>query len=171
MVSGLVTSPCDQLRIFSGEARLIRMASKSAIGFPRSKGLERYKVVLRFLRLYAAACGSQFSSQLPVLNSQLKTALIHSCFAAVKSALQRSLIFLILCLIPRSQLSSASTENRERRTENWVFQSAAAAATGFLSVTLISSTSRHSDCNSRIRTLNDSGTPGSMAASPFTMAS
>src|SRR5207302_6212468 len=49
MVSGLVTSPCDQLRIFSGEARLIRMASKSAIGFPRSKGLERYKVFLRFL--------------------------------------------------------------------------------------------------------------------------
>jgi hypothetical protein len=50
MVSGLVTSPCDQLRIFSGEARLMRMASKSAIGFPRSKGLERNKVFLRFLR-------------------------------------------------------------------------------------------------------------------------
>src|SRR6266404_3879459 len=48
MVSGLVTSPCDQLRIFSGEARLIRMASKSAIGLAMSKGLERYKVVLRF---------------------------------------------------------------------------------------------------------------------------
>src|SRR6266850_6208260 len=48
MVSGLVTSPCDQLRIFSGEARLMRMASKSAIGFAMSKGLERYKVVLRF---------------------------------------------------------------------------------------------------------------------------
>src|SRR5512146_2715553 len=44
MVSGLVTSPCDQLRIFSGEARLIRMASKSAIELPRSNGLERYKV-------------------------------------------------------------------------------------------------------------------------------
>src|SRR6266568_3494109 len=51
MVSGLVTSPCDQLRIFSGDARLMRMASKSAIGFTRSKGLERYKVFLRFLRL------------------------------------------------------------------------------------------------------------------------
>src|SRR5215475_7022765 len=50
MVSGLVTSPCDQLRIFSGEARLMRIASKSAIGFAMSKGLERYKVVLRFLR-------------------------------------------------------------------------------------------------------------------------
>src|SRR5271169_5656800 len=44
MVSGLVTSPCDQLRIFSGEARLMRMASKSAMAFPRSNGLERYKV-------------------------------------------------------------------------------------------------------------------------------
>jgi hypothetical protein len=33
---------------FSGEARLMRMASKSAIGFAISKGLERYKVVLRF---------------------------------------------------------------------------------------------------------------------------
>src|ERR1700694_2847657 len=58
MVSGLVTSPCDQLRIFSGEARLMRMASKSAIGFAMSKGLERYKVVLRFPRSYAAARGS-----------------------------------------------------------------------------------------------------------------
>src|SRR5437764_5025641 len=44
MVSGFVTSPCDQLRIFSGEARLMRMASKSATAFPKSKGLERYKV-------------------------------------------------------------------------------------------------------------------------------
>src|SRR5215813_6188880 len=44
MVSGFVTSPCDQLRIFSGEARLIRMLSKSEMLFPRSNGLERYKV-------------------------------------------------------------------------------------------------------------------------------
>src|SRR5438874_10795535 len=44
MVSGLATSPCDQLRILSGEARLMRMASKSATAFPKSKGLERYKV-------------------------------------------------------------------------------------------------------------------------------
>src|ERR1700758_4786943 len=49
MVSGFVTSPCDQLRIFSGDAKLMRIASKSAIGFARSKGLERYKVILRFL--------------------------------------------------------------------------------------------------------------------------
>src|SRR3974390_3932205 len=44
MVSGLVTSPCDQLRIFSGEARLMRIASKSAIGFPSSNGFERNKL-------------------------------------------------------------------------------------------------------------------------------
>src|SRR5580692_10615376 len=50
MVSGLVTSPCDQLRIFSGEARLILMASKSAIVFCISNGLERNKVFLRFSR-------------------------------------------------------------------------------------------------------------------------
>src|SRR6266700_326610 len=44
MVSGLVTSPWDQLRIFSGEARLMRMESKSVMVLPRSNGLERYKV-------------------------------------------------------------------------------------------------------------------------------
>src|ERR1700747_1951081 len=49
MVSGFVTSPCDQLRIFSGDARLMRMASKSAIVFCISNGLERNKVFLRFL--------------------------------------------------------------------------------------------------------------------------
>src|SRR5256885_14819298 len=59
MVSGLVTSPCDQLRIFSGEARLMRIASKSAIGFAISKGLDRYKVFLHFLRRIAAARGSR----------------------------------------------------------------------------------------------------------------
>src|SRR5262249_31033280 len=36
---------------------------------------------------------------------------------------------------------------------------------------LISSTSRHSDCSSRTRTLNDSGRPGSAGTSPLTMAS
>src|SRR5712692_2259327 len=45
MVSGLVTSPWDQERIFSGLARLIRMESKSAIKLARSYGLLRYKVV------------------------------------------------------------------------------------------------------------------------------
>jgi hypothetical protein len=57
MVSGFVTSPCDQLRIFSGEARLMRMASKSAIGLAKSKGLERNKVFLH-LRRFAVARGS-----------------------------------------------------------------------------------------------------------------
>src|SRR5882672_1872820 len=70
IVSGLVTSPCDQLRIFSGDARLMRIASKSAIGFAMSKGLERYKVILRCVRRCAAACGSlQFSVPGSQLNS------------------------------------------------------------------------------------------------------
>src|ERR1700689_4178219 len=43
MVSGLVPSPCDQERIFSGLARLMRMESKSAIWLARSYGLDRYK--------------------------------------------------------------------------------------------------------------------------------
>jgi hypothetical protein len=45
MVSGLVTSPWDHERIFSGLARLMRMESKSAIKLARSYGLLRYKVV------------------------------------------------------------------------------------------------------------------------------
>src|SRR5213082_1477638 len=86
MVSGLVTSPCDQLRIFSGEARLMRMASKSATGFPRSKGLERYKVFLRFLRHYAAARGSQ--APFSVLRSQfsVETRLLTFCLTAALRA-------------------------------------------------------------------------------------
>src|SRR5579862_2391159 len=46
MVSGLVTSPCDQLRIFSGDASMIRMASKSVIGLDNSNGFERNKATL-----------------------------------------------------------------------------------------------------------------------------
>src|ERR1035437_781215 len=46
MVSGLVTSPCDQLRIFSGLASMMRMASKSVIGLVSSNGFERNKVTL-----------------------------------------------------------------------------------------------------------------------------
>src|SRR5271155_3750444 len=65
MVSGLVTSPCDQLRIFSGEARLMRMASKSAIVFCISNGLERNKVFLRFLL-------SESSTQYPVASTQYR---------------------------------------------------------------------------------------------------
>src|SRR5215813_12503440 len=58
MVSGLVTSPCDQLRIFSGDARLIRMESNSATALFRSNGLERYKV--SSCGLYAAAAAPGF---------------------------------------------------------------------------------------------------------------
>jgi len=36
MVSGLVTSPCDQEDFFSGLAKLMRMESKSAIKLARS---------------------------------------------------------------------------------------------------------------------------------------
>src|SRR5271163_1027794 len=46
MVSGLVTSPCDQLRIFSGEASMMRIASKSLMGVVSSNGLERNKATL-----------------------------------------------------------------------------------------------------------------------------
>src|SRR5258708_26298801 len=66
MVSGLVTSPCDQLRIFSGEARLMRIASKSAIVFCISNGLERNKVFLRFPR----QCRRRLRPSLLVLSSQ-----------------------------------------------------------------------------------------------------
>src|ERR1700753_1880736 len=59
MVSGLVASPCDQLRIFSGEASEMRMASKSVMGLVSSNGLERYKTTLlgTWLRLHSTeAC-------------------------------------------------------------------------------------------------------------------
>src|SRR5580658_3877025 len=68
MVSGLVTSPCDQLRIFSGDARLMRMASKSATGFAISNGLER-NMFLRFpVDLTRPPAALDFSSQFPVLS-------------------------------------------------------------------------------------------------------
>src|SRR5437879_661356 len=47
MVSGLVTSPWLQLRIFSGDAREMRMESKSAIKFARSYG-EDLKIASSF---------------------------------------------------------------------------------------------------------------------------
>jgi hypothetical protein len=46
MVSGLVTSPCDQLRIFSGDASMMRIASKSVMGLESSNGFERNKATL-----------------------------------------------------------------------------------------------------------------------------
>ena len=47
----------------------MRMASKSAIGFAISKGLERNKVILHFLRRFAAAGGSYNSGQRIVTTS------------------------------------------------------------------------------------------------------
>src|SRR5271170_6883142 len=68
MVSGLVTSPWDQLRIFSGDARLMRMASKSATGFAISNGLER-NMFLRFpVDLTRPPAALDCSSQFPVLS-------------------------------------------------------------------------------------------------------
>src|SRR5271157_4625599 len=49
MVSGLVTSPWDQLRIFSGDAREMRIESKSAIKFARSYG-EDLKIASSFYK-------------------------------------------------------------------------------------------------------------------------
>src|SRR5258708_27717994 len=66
MVSGLVTSPCDQLRIFSGEARLMRIASKSATGFARSNGLERNKVYPPLLLSKAVASFEWPAASFPV---------------------------------------------------------------------------------------------------------
>src|SRR4030095_12978245 len=45
MVSGFVTSPWDHDRIFSGEARLIRILSKSAIEAARSYGFVLIKAI------------------------------------------------------------------------------------------------------------------------------
>src|SRR5260221_4198356 len=56
MVSGLVTSPWDHERIFSGLAREMRMESKSAIKLARSYGLLRYKVVSS-LPSFRQGCG------------------------------------------------------------------------------------------------------------------
>src|SRR5437868_15500522 len=126
MVSGLVTSPCDQLRIFSGEARLMRMASKSAIGFARSKGLERNKVFLHFL----------LSRQQPVASGQLPVLMFRQGRERTPCGTVSQ-----ICLRARWR-----TDNSVLATRN-CSQSAAAACTGFLSPVLISSTARHSDCN------------------------
>src|SRR5215469_3214539 len=118
MVSGLVTSPCDQLRIFSGDARLMRIASKSAIGFAMSKGLERYKVFLRFLRVLTRPLTTpDFSSPLPVLSSQLEPVrtLATSAAPGVRAAvahIQKSCSGSL-----GSQPHLSATENEKLRTE------------------------------------------------------
>src|ERR1700687_4069926 len=82
MVSGLVTSPCDQLRIFSGDARLMRMASKSATGFAISNGLER-NMFLRFPALRGSGQWSVASCQFLVFRSEREP---ESCETYSKSS-------------------------------------------------------------------------------------
>src|SRR5208282_243623 len=119
MVSGLVTSPCDQLRIFSGDARLMRMASKSATGFAISNGLER-NMFLRFPRLYAAARGPQLQFSVP--GSQFSVR-IRLEIVAISAAL-RAAAALANCTKPFEHLpvpsstQFSSTENWELRTGN-----------------------------------------------------
>src|SRR5215813_7444171 len=90
MVSGFVTSPCDQLRIFSGEARLMRMASKSAITFAISNGLERNKVFLRFSRLLRRRLRHpKLSGQWSMISGQYFLRLrLRRCFAAGHDSFQ-----------------------------------------------------------------------------------
>src|SRR5436305_6430784 len=113
MVSGLVTSPCDQLRIFSGDARLMRIASKSAIGFAMSKGLERYKVFLRFLRV--------LTCPLTTLETSLQL-IIVSCspysldWAAQEPSRPSS--------FPSNLVASVAVSRRGPTADDWIFQSA-----------------------------------------------
>src|SRR5712691_2244769 len=107
MVSGLVTSPCDQLRIFSGDARLMRIASKSAIVFCISNGLERNKVFLRFLRVSRVRLrSSEASSQFSVLS---KTELNSRLSCGIELICRRGRYF----KISSSRSFSVETENRE----------------------------------------------------------
>src|SRR5262249_44117995 len=99
-----------------------------------------------------------------------RSSLTKSLACGSKSKNRRPCFFdLQICI---SNLRSKVVGQRLAANDQRQFhQSAAALAVGFFSEALINSTSRHRDCNSRISTLNDSGTPGSMAASPLTMAS
>src|SRR5215471_16289070 len=92
MVSGFVTSPCDQLRIFSGEARLMRIASKSAIGFARSNGLERNKVssTLAAFSLPPAAPTLVVSGSWPVTSLRVRS---------IPSQLFLKILYVFLCAL------------------------------------------------------------------------
>src|ERR1700680_176454 len=112
MVSGLVTSPCDQLRIFSGDARLMRMASKSATGFAISNGLER-NMFLRFpVGVTRPLAALNFSSQFQVL-SLSENLVLSSATGGNESTSPQWLIIKSLWSGPRFQLSN--TENWEAR--------------------------------------------------------
>src|SRR6266567_2712549 len=118
MVSGLVTSPCDQLRIFSGDARLMRIASKSAIGFAMSKGLERYKVVLRFLRDLTRPL-TALETKFSVPGSQLNRLEPSPCLRH-REQMPQWLIFQksLGKFRPQFPPQDETTENWELRTEN-----------------------------------------------------
>src|ERR1700684_3816137 len=111
MVSGLVTSPCDQLRIFSGDARLMRIASKSAIVFCISNGLERNKVFLRFPRLYRR----RLRPSVPVLSfrfSVLRKTGIEPCPSyGVESECRSGVIQNVFYSFSAPDPFSAATEN------------------------------------------------------------
>src|SRR5208337_1557143 len=70
-------------------------------------------------------------------------------------------------LHPRDAGAVCGAARARRIYTSYSAPTGASCSLGFL----INSTSRQRLCNSRTRTLNDSGTPGSMAASPLTMAS
>src|ERR1700726_2566516 len=114
MVSGLVTSPCDQLRIFSGDARLMRIASKSAIGFAMSKGLERYKVILRFLQV-SRACPrpSKTSSQARFSEKPARTLARGGTESRCRIGYLQKSQSRVLALSPRLSVEQLRTENRE----------------------------------------------------------
>src|ERR1700687_3962718 len=119
MVSGLVTSPCDQLRIFSGDARLMRMASKSATGFAISNGLER-NMFLRFPRLYAAARGPQLQFSVPGSQFSVRSRIEIVAFsAALRAIAALAHCTKLLGHLPAPCSTQLSTpENWELRTGN-----------------------------------------------------
>src|SRR5580698_5760441 len=112
MVSGLVTSPCDQLRIFSGEASEMRIASKSVIGLVNSNGLERYKVTLLEFRvlLFGVACRSRHDrSHDPQISGAKRPSILRS----VRRRLRPSPAVLPLSRRLRMLAAAASLHRRQ----------------------------------------------------------
>src|ERR1035437_9494577 len=79
MVSGLVTSPWDQLLIFSGDAREMRIESKSAIKFARSYGEDLKIASSSKNRLAPDEHGSQKIRIL--IRVYPRSSVAHSCFS------------------------------------------------------------------------------------------
>src|SRR5581483_1408386 len=101
MVSGLVTSPCDQLRIFSGDAKLMRIASKSVMVFPRSNGLERYKIASDRGHFAGLKSGSEAAPAFPLLPAPF-------CFGPPDAEQGPVACFLKLCGTGLAELRSAT---------------------------------------------------------------